>query len=144
MTLLEKIHEAKVSGNLDAVAQMVPFHSILGFELSFEEDKLMGKMPFSDHLIGNLALPALHGGTTGALLESTAGAQVALELETAVLPKIINITINYLRSGKPLDTFASGTICRKGRRVVNVHVEAWQESRKNLIASATAHFLVSG
>ncbi|MCC6522604.1 MAG: PaaI family thioesterase [Polyangiaceae bacterium] len=106
------------------------------------EGELVGKMRYADHLIGNPALPALHGGAIGALLESTAIFQILWDAETIVLPKTVNITVDYLRSGRPLDTFARGIITKHGRRVVNVRVEAWQEDRTRPIALANGHFLI--
>ena len=99
-------------------------------------------MAYSDALIGNASLPALHGGAIGALLESTAILQAFWESETLMLPKIVTITIDFLRSGRPVDTFANGVFTRQGRRVVNMSVEAWQEDRTRPIARANAIFLV--
>ena len=59
-----------------------------------------------------------------------------------MLPKIVTITIDYLRSGRPLDTFAKASITRQGRRVVNVTAEAWQEDRTRPIARGNAIFLI--
>ena len=59
------------------------------------------------------------------------------------VPKIITITVDYLRSGRPVDTLARAVLTKQGRRVVNVAVEAWQDDRSRPIASANAHFLVS-
>ena len=52
------------------------------------------------------------------------------------------LTVEYLRSGRPVDTFARGVPTRQGRRVANVRVEAWQDDRSRPIAVASAHFLV--
>jgi acyl-coenzyme A thioesterase PaaI-like protein len=95
-------------------------------------------------MIGNPALPALHGGSTGALLESAAVFELLFRLEAVVLPKIVTITIDYLRSARPLDTHARGVITRQGRRVANMRVEAWQLDRAQPIATAHAIFLVKG
>ena len=37
--------------------------------------------------------------------------------------------VDYLRSGRPVDTHARAIVTRQGRRVTNVRVEAWQEDR---------------
>ena len=105
--------------------------------------ELLTRMRYSPPLIGNMMLPALHGGTIGALLESAAIFQVLWESETIAIPKIITITVDYLRSGRPVDTLARATLTKQGRRVVNVAVEAWQDDRARPIASANAHFLIS-
>ena len=105
-------------------------------------DELTVVMPFADRLIGNPMLPALHGGSTAALLEMTAMAQVALAFPSARLPRPINVTVAYLRTGRPRDVFARASISRAGRRVAHVLAEAWQDSRDQPIASLTAHFLL--
>jgi acyl-coenzyme A thioesterase PaaI-like protein len=99
-------------------------------------------MRYADHLIGNPALPALHGGTLGALLESAAIFELFYRAETIVLPKTITITVDYLRSGQAVDTHARGTVTRHGKRVANVRVEAWQADRSLPVATAHAIFLV--
>src|SRR3569833_416466 len=55
-------------------------------------------MPFSPKIIGNPILPAIHGGMTGAFLETTAIVSVTRDLGASALPKPIGLTINYLRS----------------------------------------------
>ena len=59
-------------------------------------------------------------------------------------PKIVNISIDYLRPCLLEDTFARGVIIRQGRRVANVRVEAWQSDPGKLVAAAHAHFLLPG
>jgi acyl-coenzyme A thioesterase PaaI-like protein len=105
-------------------------------------DELITTLRFSDHLIGNPMLPALHGGTLGALLESAAIFELLWRAETAVLPKTITLTIDYLRSAAPVDTHARGLVTRQGRRITNVRMEAWQADRSVPVASAHAVFLV--
>jgi acyl-coenzyme A thioesterase PaaI-like protein len=58
------------------------------------------------------------------------------------LPKTIDFTVDYLRSGLPRDAYARATVNRSGRRYASVHVEAWQDNRNRLFAQATGHFLM--
>nr|WP_255500870.1 PaaI family thioesterase [Caulobacter sp. 17J80-11] len=106
-------------------------------------DEMTAIMPFAEHLIGNPLLPALHGGVTGAFMELTAMAQLAIVERRPRLPRPIGVTVQYLRSGRPLTTYARAQIKKAGRRIANVHVEAWQETRAAPIASLHAHFLLS-
>src|SRR3546814_10071603 len=92
-------------------------------------------MSFEQKLIGNPILPALHGGAIGAFLEMTSIIQLAFETGIAAVPKPIGLTIDYLRSGKPLDTYGRARITKQGRRVATVHAEAWQEDRSRPIAT---------
>lgn len=142
MTIVERIAEARAAGDPDLLVQAVPYSRFLGLTARLDGPSVIVTMKFADHLIGNPVLPALHGGTLGALLESAAIFQLLWSSETILLPKTITITVDYLRSGKPIDTHARGIVTRQGRRVANVRVEAWQDEPANVIASAHAHFLI--
>jgi uncharacterized protein (TIGR00369 family) len=100
-------------------------------------------LPYSDHLIGNSAIPALHGGVLGAFMEMTALAQLSVLQESPRLTKTIDVTIEYLRPGRPVITYARADVRKVGRRIANVHVEAWQEARGRPVSALRGHFLVS-
>lgn len=121
----------------------IPYARFLGLTVGQDGDVLTVTMPFADRLIGNPMLPALHGGATAALLELTAVAQVALSYPRLRLPRPINVTVAYLRTGRPADVVARARISKAGRRVAHVLAEAWQEDEAQPIASLTAHFLVA-
>ena len=99
-------------------------------------------MPFSARIVGNPMLPAIHGGMTGAFLETTAIVGVTRELGAVTLPKPIGLTINYLRSGRALDSYATASIVKQGRRVVAFEAQAWQDDPTKPIASAFGHFML--
>ncbi|MDI6624701.1 MAG: PaaI family thioesterase [Brevundimonas sp.] len=128
---------------MSALLDRLPYARFLGLESDQDGDVLTVTMPFADRLIGNPMLPALHGGATAALLELTAVAQVALSYPRLSLPRPINVTVAYLRSGRPVDVHARARISKAGRRVAHVLAEAWQEDEAQPIASLTAHFLVA-
>jgi acyl-coenzyme A thioesterase PaaI-like protein len=142
MTLVDRLAEAKKSGDCQALLDIIPYSRFLGLAGRIEGDELITTMKYSEHLIGNPALPALHGGTLGALLESAAIFELLWRAETIVLPKTITLTVDYLRSGGPHDTHARSIVTRHGRRVANVRVEAWQADRATPVATAHAIFLV--
>lgn len=121
----------------------VPFARFLDIDLDLRGDELTIVMPYRDALIGNVMLPALHGGTLGALLELVALAEVTLKQGHAHLPKTIDITIDYLRSGRPVATYARAKVTRLGRRIASVRAEAWQHERSDPIAALNGHFLLS-
>lgn len=128
--------------NLDTFLQKVPYVRFLGMRVELAGDEMTAVLPFSQHLIGNPMLPALHGGAIGAFLELTALAQLSLAEPTQRVPKTVDITIEYLRSGRAQDTYARAILRKVGRRVANVQVEAWQDSRSQPIAGLTGHFLL--
>ena len=57
---------------MSEVLDRVPYARFLRLRAERQGDALTVTMPFADRLIGNPVLPALHGGTVGALLESAA------------------------------------------------------------------------
>jgi acyl-coenzyme A thioesterase PaaI-like protein len=116
-----------------------PFARCLGIRIA--EDGML-VMPFSPKIVGNPILPAIHGGMTGAFLETTAIVGVTRELGILSLPKPIGLTINYLRSGRALDTYANVSIVKQGRRVVAFEARAWQDDPARPIASAFGHFML--
>ena len=123
--------------------QRAPYARFLGMRVDIEGDEITGVLPFAQHLIGNPMLPALHGGVIGAFMEMTAIARMTLAQPDRRIPKTIDITIEYLRPGRPMDTYARADLRKVGRRVANVHVEAWQEARDQPIAFLRGHFLLS-
>ncbi len=106
--LVRRIAEAKATGDYRALLDLIPYASWLGIDAALIDGELVGKLRFAPELIGNPALPALHGGTIGALIESTAIFRLFWDAETVVIPKTINLTVAYLRSGRPVDTLCVG------------------------------------
>lgn len=142
MSLLDTIRAARATQDYQAFTQLIPYASFLGISAEATAGELLGKLSFAEHLIGNPTLPALHGGTIGALLESTAIFRLLWDAESIYLPKTITLTVSYLRSARPADTWARAVITKQGRRVASVQVEAWQEARDKPIAIATVHLLI--
>jgi uncharacterized protein (TIGR00369 family) len=141
-TLLDRLTAAKAAHDAQGLIDVVPYARFLGLTAELQGDELITTMRFGAHLVGNPSLPALHGGTLGALLESAAIFQLLWRAETLVLPKTITLTVDFLRSGAPVDTHARGIVTRQGRRVTNVRMEAWQADRATPVATAHAIFLV--
>ncbi len=143
MTLVERLAEAKRTNNLGAMVEAIPYARLLGLEAAVSESgELVTTMRFAPTLIGNAQLPAIHGGSIGALLESAAVFELLWRAETIVLPKTITLTVDYLRSAGPADVHATSVISRHGRRIANVRIEAWQADRAQPVATAHAIFLV--
>jgi acyl-coenzyme A thioesterase PaaI-like protein len=111
---------------LSVIVNQVPYIEFLGVSFDRHGDQLTATMAFHDDLIGNPALPALHGGATAAFLEVTAiiglawtslwgeieGESLDIEaVQTGVLalPKTIDFTVDYLRPGLPRDAYAGST-----------------------------------
>jgi uncharacterized protein (TIGR00369 family) len=137
------IEKAKKTHDWASVFARIPYFSFLGLRLEMQEDDLVCILPEDKKFIGNPILPALHGGIIGGFLESTALVHLLATQEVTQLPKIINITVEYLRSAKPVETYAAAIVTKPGRRIANMRIEAWQGDRSRPVAAAHANFLVS-
>jgi uncharacterized protein (TIGR00369 family) len=135
--------EAYDSAHVVCTLEGVPYCRHLGIAGHVQDGHVRLTLPFAPHLVGNPLLPALHGGVIGSLLESVALAQVMFDLGLGSRPKPVDLTIDYLRSGRALTSHAQARIAKQGRRVVNVHAEMWQEDETKPIAALRGHFLIS-
>jgi len=57
---------------LASLVASVPYIQFMGVHFDRRGDELTAVMPFQEMMIGNPALPALHGGATAAFLEIAA------------------------------------------------------------------------
>ena len=146
--------------NLQELVAGIPFCQTLGIEVDYLGDEITTHLPFNENFIGNPSIPALHGGVIGAFLEITAITQLSWtifldkryeERKTLTknknlalnLPKTIDITIDYLHSGRPLECFARASINRVGKRYSSVSVMTWQTDPGKPFAKASGHFLIA-
>lgn len=143
MKLLNDLRAQGRGRDMAAVLEHIPYARFLGIQVDIKGSELTTVMPFSEHLVGNTRLPALHGGVIGALLEITAVMQLLYDTSCERLPKTIDVSIDYLRSGRPQATFGRAIVTRHGRRVANVRSEIWQDERSRPIGASHGHFLLT-
>lgn len=128
------------------MAELTPYAKGLGIVLDRIEDGAPVLMvEFSDAVQGRPG--ALHGGAISGLLETAGYTLLRAELLTAGRPtsmKPINLTVQFLASGKPRPTFARARIVKLGRRTANLSIEAWQDNPARPIASAVMNVMVAG
>lgn len=147
-------------GALKALVDGVPYIAFLGIQFERRGDELTAILPYADMLIGNPHIPAIHGGVTAAFLEVAAIIQLSWtylwdDMEAGRIdpvslapghlprmPKTIDFTVDYLRSGLPRDAYARARVNRAGRRYASVQVEAWQDNRDRPFGQAVGHFLM--
>lgn len=101
------------------------------------------RLPFDPKLIGNPHLPALHGGVVAGFAETAAMLHLVHALQGAKLPKGVDFSIDYLRAGRPVETFAQCELVRVGARVALVQVRCWQSAPDNPIVVARGHFVLA-
>jgi len=141
--LLQELREAGRGQDMQAVVERIPYARFLGIQVDQKGNEITTIMPFKRELVGNVNLPALHGGVIGAFLEMTAVIQLLFDTSCERLPKTIDVSIDYLRSGRPRPTFGRAIVTRHGRRVANVRSEIWQEERGKPVGVSHGHYLLT-
>lgn len=135
------ISTATIASIKDSLKE-IPYATTLGIEPHFMGEEFTLVLPFKQSNIGNATLPALHGGGVGGFMEVCAIAQLMFNNPHRELPRPIGVNIDYLRRGKPVDTYARAQIFKQGARVANVRVRAWQDRFETPIAALSGHFLL--
>lgn len=98
-------------------------------------------MPFHEDVIGRPGF--LHGGAIAGLLEFAAFLTLRNQVgDDRVVMKPITVTVDYMRGGVDLDTYANAMVQRLGSRIANVEAFAWQKQPSEPIAAARINFLL--
>jgi len=141
--ILAELRQQGRAQDMQALVYHIPYARFLGIRIDRKGNEITTILPFSPHLVGNVWLNALHGGAIGAFLEITATIELLFVTACERLPKTIDISIDYLRSGRAVETYGRAVVTRHGRRVANVRAEIWQEERSKPVAAAHGHFLLT-
>ena len=124
------------------MAELPPYARLLGLHpMPDPRGGEMFAMPSHDGVVGRPGF--LHGGAIAGFCEYAAFASLrqAVGDDTTVL-KPITVTIDYMRGGKLVESFARAEIIRLGRRIANLEVRAWQDDETRPIALARINFLL--
>jgi uncharacterized protein (TIGR00369 family) len=138
---------AREQGDFSLLRARVPYAAFLDVQVALAEGAPRFRLPFRPSLIGNPALPALHGGAVAGFMENAALLHLLLLLDERKVPKAIDFSIDYLRSANAVDAHAACEVARQGRRVAQVQIRCWQDEtghpgRTREIALGRAHFLL--
>ena len=143
MTMFERFLTLKNEGRFQEINALIPSTAFVNTDRIGDTSNLKTVLRQTESNTGNPTIPAVHGGVVGGLLEHTAILKVLIEDEYPRFPKIVNLSVEYLRPCLATrDTFARGTLFKQGRSVTNVRIEAWQSDEAKSVAAAHAHFLV--
>lgn len=121
----------------------IPYLDYLGIRVAPDPHAPIFRLPFDPKLVGNPFLPALHGGVVAGFAETAAILHLNQTLRGQKLPKGIDFALDYLRGGRPEETFAACDVVRRGKRVALVQVRLWQRQPDTPIAVARAHCLLA-
>lgn len=143
MSIVELVRKARAEGDFSLLGEGIPYMKTLDMHVHEAAGRLTIELRAATLHIGNPWLPALHGGVIGGLLETAAIVQLAHDQDGDSLPKPINVTIDYLRSGRTETTWARAQVTKRGRRIANVQASCWQSDPDKPIATLVGHFLMN-
>ncbi|PIT19055.1 hypothetical protein BGI32_00400 [Snodgrassella alvi] len=120
--------------------QLMPYSAAINLKIGTDsQNNRLYCLPFAQQNIGNIFLPALHGGLIGGFLQSCINLYLLEQQNLSEPAQIIDYTTDYLLSGKALDSYAQCQILHAGKRISHVTVTMWQNQPDKPIAFARAH-----
>ena len=141
---LDWLTRTRAEGDMNAWLERLPYARFIGVTATrdLDGDGVIFHLAPGEHNIGNVLLPALHGGVVAAFMETAATLDLMLSAREPRLPSIVDFSIDYLRTARVVPTHAKCRLLREGRRLANVQVVAWQESEALPIATARLHLVL--
>lgn len=134
--------EARQLESLTSLIEKIPYAKFLGIQAKIEGGEIEFHLPPSRSHIGNPTLPAMHGGAVSGFMELSAALHLLYVMKTPKIPKVVDFSIEYVRAGTLVDTFARCEVVRQGRKLALVAVTCWQADEKKPTATARVHFLL--
>jgi acyl-coenzyme A thioesterase PaaI-like protein len=130
---------------IQAALEAMPYARHLGIRLAgaVPGDGALFHLPFDARLIGNVTLPALHGGVVASFMQIAAIAATWALTRADVQPKLVDFSLDFLSSAGPSDIFAQCEFHRVGKRIAAVGVRCWQRSSIEPVALGRAHLFVA-
>lgn len=138
--MIEALRQLKEHHRFHEINYLIPYAGFVGLEVVVKSVGVTTILRKRESNIGNPQLRAVHGGVVGAALEHAAIVELCYSIDLETLPRVINITINYLRPVLVEDLHIDAHIVRQGKRIANMHITAWQQDLNKLVASAHANF----
>ncbi|MCE8018259.1 PaaI family thioesterase [Halomonas sp. MCCC 1A17488] len=134
----------RARGDVAAWIERLPYARHIGVSVTSdaEGDGLIYHLEPREHNVGNILLPALHGGVVAAFMETAGTLDLMLSAREPRLPRIVDFSIDYLRTARVVPTHARCRLLREGRRLANVQVTAWQASESQPVATARLHLVL--
>ncbi|AUZ05928.2 MULTISPECIES: PaaI family thioesterase [Vitreoscilla] len=121
----------------------MPYTHLIGLQIWLNAEGVpLFHVPFKSDNIGNTFLPALHGGMIGGFIESVATLFLKHHSGLDEFAKVIDFSIDYLRSGLSEAMYASCSLTRQGSRIAHLTVTVWQSDAKRPIAVGRVHCLM--
>ena len=144
MEMLARAARDGIAPDMNALVAAVPYCAFLGVTAQLVQGIVVLQMPFAAKLVGNPGSRRSMAASSARCWRPRRSCRPVWDTKAAAFPKPVDITIDYLRTGRAVTSYASARLARQGRRVVNVHAQMWQEDEDKPIAALRGHFLLAG
>ena len=136
--------DARVRRFQERFAEAIPHNRALGLQMErVEDDRVVARLPWADHLIGNPELRAFHGGALSASMDAICGASVFVALHQPMRIATLDLRMDYLRPTAPdRDVICEATCFRITEKITFTRGLAHQGDAADPIAAVTATFML--
>mmetsp|Transcript_31619 Transcript_31619/g.62708 ORF Transcript_31619/g.62708 Transcript_31619/m.62708 type:complete len:205 (-) Transcript_31619:23-637(-) len=109
------------------VERAAPWSCSQGYQLlECSPGFLKVKLPFQDHFVGNISIPAMHGGVVASLIDHVAGFAAWTMLDSpAARVSTSELSISYLSPAPSTDLVGVGKVFSAGKKLIRVDVEVY-------------------
>ena len=115
--------------------------------------KVLMRLPYSRHLVGNPDTGVLHGGAITGMLDHACGMAVGTGLGVIITEAAarqttsyatLDLRVDYMKAATPnADVWVAGECVKITRQIVFARARAYQESADDPIATATGTFITT-
>lgn len=135
-------HFIQMTEHAAQMMRYVPWARELGFDLThLERGRVVGRLPWAEHLVGDPDTGVIHGGVITSLLDNLCGTAVVAKLDTFMSTATLDLRIDYMRpADKGREIIGEAECYHVTRTVAFTHAWAYHESREKVIATASGAF----
>lgn len=135
--------QEKATEIIQLMLEAVRHCQVLGIELvSFDQQQLILKLPYSENIVGNPDTGVIHGGALTTLMDTTCGFVVPVSLAEMELCPTLDLRIDYMTAAQPkLPVYARSEVYRVTEHIVFSRGIAYQNDITMPIAHCVATFM---
>ncbi len=109
------------------IEQGIPFNAHLGLTVELLDDgRAVLRVPWAQHLVGDVFRPSVHGGVTSMLIDTAGGCCCFTRLmDPADRASTVDLRVDYLRPMAGKDLYCEAEVIRLGNKVAVCGMEVY-------------------